>query len=141
GCPYQVLDIIRDFDKEFGFNIRILNWWGRGLFIFVFFGRHNRKFFSDAGWFPEMQQQGYSLTNTSSPWDYKTIIDLGNMSPMVQESQVIIHIERHRHLQLVKKIAYTEDYLSLKRCLREQVLKILNLYSRYIQIFGFKKLN
>src|SRR5690606_15294657 len=42
-CPYQVLDIIRDFTKDHGFNIRILNWWGRGLFIFVFFGRNNPK--------------------------------------------------------------------------------------------------
>src|SRR5690606_19496636 len=28
-CPYQVLDLIRDFDIHMGLNIRVMNWWGR----------------------------------------------------------------------------------------------------------------
>lgn len=38
GFPYQVLDLVRDFDSQQGFNVRIMNWVGKGLFIFVYVG-------------------------------------------------------------------------------------------------------
>ncbi|MCH7411200.1 hypothetical protein MM239_17520 [Belliella sp. DSM 111904] len=33
GTPYQVLDIFRNFDPLTGSNIRLLNWWGNGLYV------------------------------------------------------------------------------------------------------------
>jgi cation transport ATPase len=38
-CPYQVLDLVRDFDKNNGFNIRVLHWWGRGMFVNILLGQ------------------------------------------------------------------------------------------------------
>lgn len=38
GFPYQVLDLVRNFDRQNGFNIRILNWVGNGLYIFIYVG-------------------------------------------------------------------------------------------------------
>lgn len=129
-CPYQVLDIIRDFDPDFGFNIRLLNWWGRGMYIFLFFGRINRRIFSSPNLVDDLLKQEYFLARTSSPWDYTSIIDLGETSPIRQGSEVEGHIRKFGHLQLVKKIDYTRDFPSLKQRLREQVLIILNLYNK-----------
>ncbi len=39
GFPYQVLDLIRDFDPSKGLNIRVLNWFGHGIFLFVLIGK------------------------------------------------------------------------------------------------------
>ena len=127
NCPYQVLDIIRDFDKHHGFNIRVLNWWGRGLFIFVFFGEHNEKI--QVALLRNMQLQEYLWSKTSSPWDYKNMIDGGNLETIDPGmSDILLH--RFHYLQLVKRIPYGEDFPSLKSLLKEQVDQILNFYRR-----------
>src|SRR5690554_6774013 len=123
NCPYQVLDIIRDFDKDRGFNIRILNWWGRGMFIFVFFGRHNEKI--QEVLLRNMQLQDYLWSKTASPWDYKNMIDGGNLES-IDPGKEDFFLNHFHHLQLVKKIPYDEDFASLKSLLKEQVEQILN---------------
>lgn len=128
-CPYQVLDVIRDFDKDKGFNIRILNWWGRGLFIFVFLGKNNDKILNSSDLFFKMDLMGYMLSKTSSPWDYKNMIDGGRLVPIGHSSQINEHVQQFRYTQLVKKIDYSENFPSLKITLKEQVLQILNFYS------------
>jgi hypothetical protein len=128
NCPYQVLDIIRDFDRESGFNIRILNWWGRGLFIFIYFGRYNEKILLDRDFFAGMRVHGYLLAKTSSPWDYKNMIDNGHLEPIDESAQLSAHLKKFHYIQLVKKIAYTEDFLSLKLALKEHVMQIFNFY-------------
>lgn len=127
-CPYQVLDIIRDFDKEQGLNIRLLNWWGRGLYIFIFFGKYNEKILLDNRVLDKLQLLGYQLSKTSSPWDYKNMIDSGNLEPIKGTAQLSDHLQKFNYLQLVKKIAYRDDYHSLKLALKEQVVQILNFY-------------
>lgn len=42
GFPYQVLDLVRDFEISDGVNIRLLNWFGNGFFITVFIGKGRR---------------------------------------------------------------------------------------------------
>ena len=127
-CPYQVLDIIRDFNKELGFNIRILNWWGRGLFIFVFLGKDNDKLINDLNFIFGMVFHGYLLAKTDSPWDYKGMIDKGNLESLSHTDQLNDHLQQFHYIQLVKKIVYPEDYNLLKPLLKEQVLQILNFY-------------
>ena len=127
-CPYQVLDIVRDFDKEQGFNIRILNWWGHGLFIFVYFGRYNERLLLNVDFFDIMHFQGYLLAKTASPWDYKNMIHTANLEPIDHTAQLSTHLTRFHHIQLLKKIAYPGDYASLKLTLKEQVWQILNFY-------------
>jgi hypothetical protein len=69
NAPYQVLDLVRDFDDQTGFNIRVLNWWGNGLFIFVYFGKltFEEHFGSELA-------SSYSDCNHPSPWAYGEII-------------------------------------------------------------------
>lgn len=127
-CPYQVLDIVRDFDKDGGFNIRILNWWGRGLFVMVFMGRNNQKLNSGFSFVSSMQYHGYLMAKTSSPWDYKRMIDEGQLEAIPSRHSLNLHLDRFKYLQLVKKIDYTSDFHGLKRRLKGQVDHILKYY-------------
>lgn len=38
GYPYHVLDLIRSFEPNNGLNIRLLNWFGHGFYLFVYLG-------------------------------------------------------------------------------------------------------
>ncbi|MFC3414273.1 hypothetical protein [Algoriphagus hitonicola] len=67
GLPYQVLDIIRDFDLEKGLNIRILNWFGKGLYLFVLLGKEN---FGSL----DLGEQSFQKCNWDSPWEYEKLI-------------------------------------------------------------------
>lgn len=70
-CPYQVLDIFRDFDPKSGLNVRILNWMGHGLYVFIQFGREialkKKKLI-----FERLLEFQYGIS--SDPFDYKTIL-------------------------------------------------------------------
>lgn len=63
-CPYQVLDLVRNFDKKEGFNIRFLNWWGNGLYVLVFFGSERPP---KKEVFNGYQQHGFETCITGSP--------------------------------------------------------------------------
>ncbi|WP_143961677.1 hypothetical protein [Litoribacter populi] len=69
-CPYQVLDIFRNFDKTHGFNIRVLNWWGHGLFVFVFFGKEQSEKILKNDRDQIFLEKGYLLPRGKSPFDY-----------------------------------------------------------------------
>lgn len=127
-CPYQVLDIIRDFDKDKGLNIRIMNWWGRGLFIFVFLGKNNDKARDTSRFIFNMDLSGFMLSRTSSPWDYKNMIDGGSLQAIGPALQIDEHLKKLSHIQFVKKLDYPENFLSLKLSLKAHVVQILNFY-------------
>jgi hypothetical protein len=78
--PYQVLDIVRDFDAEKGFNIRFLNWWGVGFFVFITYGSGKKNNVS-ANWTPFFQN--FKLHCSESPFDYTEIV----------KGQVVVSIE------------------------------------------------
>lgn len=69
GFPYQVLDLIRDFDLNVGLNIRVLNWFGHGMFLLVLIGKNS--FSKPPLIFLELD---FSIGLTSSPWDYPELI-------------------------------------------------------------------
>lgn len=71
NCPYQVLDIVRDFDENTGWNIRLLNWWGHGLYIFVLYGRST---FEKMKLSIQRMEDNYQQSDQPSPWNYKKII-------------------------------------------------------------------
>lgn len=79
GLPYQVLDIIRDFDLETGLNIRLLNWFGKGVFLFVIVGKERYPNF-------DFSNLGLTPTNTESPFDYEEI--LGEIKNSSQKNTV-----------------------------------------------------
>ena len=127
-CPYQVLDIVRDFDKSKGFNIRILNWWGRGLFVIVFAGNHNPRLTQRSDFLTSMRQRGYLLAKTSSPWDYKRMIDEGQTDVIPSEGGLMAHVNRFRYFQIIKRMDYLADPHELKTRLKDQVEHILKYY-------------
>lgn len=107
-CPYQVLDIFRDFDKSKGHNVRLLNWWGHGLYILVFFGK---EFASDTLLSQDyFLKEGFSLAKGSSPWDYGKILN----QPQVQEEIIESHLSKYGYLQWFKEIPLEENGDHLK---------------------------
>ncbi|GMQ29783.1 hypothetical protein Aconfl_24260 [Algoriphagus confluentis] len=68
GFPYQVLDLIRDFSPESGINIRYLNWFGHGFFLFLIFGHKHQRMKE------QWLERGFSFSLSESPWDYPEMI-------------------------------------------------------------------
>lgn len=130
SCPYQVLDIVRDFDMNEGFNIRLLNWWGRGLIVFVFFGKENRALIENAPFRSWLQRHDYRLAKSDSPWDYEQIIDKNQTEPIHGPVRLNTHLDISSFTQLVKKLDYPEDRQTLQSLLRDQIGGILKFYKR-----------
>ncbi|WP_209330322.1 hypothetical protein [Lunatimonas salinarum] len=88
-CPYQVLDIGRDFDAKSGLNIRILHWWGRGTFVFLFVGSDHPRYSLvwDKYFFGKLKARGYRLVDTESRWQYELIIDQGRHRALSKRSK------------------------------------------------------
>lgn len=68
GLPYQVLDLIRDFDAENGTNVRLLNWFGQGFYISVLLGKHQSNPLA------QMLERGFSYCLGEDKWDYPDLI-------------------------------------------------------------------
>lgn len=68
GFPYQVLDMIRDFSPASGCDIRILNWFGNGMYLMLIHG-------SELNFDPnKLLKSGFKFSLTDSPWDYPELI-------------------------------------------------------------------
>ncbi|GAB2608436.1 hypothetical protein [Belliella aquatica] len=119
-CPYQVLDIFRDFDLKSGFNVRILNWMGHGLYIFLQFGREfavtNEKLIF------ERLSEFYSGISTD-PFDYKTII---KSKESLKKENLKDHLNKFSFLVLYKEIQYETSLNDQKEVLLENINLILD---------------
>lgn len=69
GFPYQVLDLIRDFDTANGLNVRVLNWYGHGLYLFILVGNKHPKKRDNA-----FITHKLKFCQSISAWDYPSII-------------------------------------------------------------------
>ncbi|EAZ80002.1 hypothetical protein [Algoriphagus machipongonensis] len=69
GMPYQVLDILRNFDEEQGLNIRVLNWFGKGMYLMVLTGSQKTDICSKS-----LLKNDFLFGKTESPWDYPGLI-------------------------------------------------------------------
>ncbi|MBD3627006.1 hypothetical protein [Cyclobacterium sp.] len=104
-CPYQVLDVLRDFDISRGCNIRILHWWGRGLFVLLFFGKNHACLSDSKKLIDWARLHDYQIC-LSDLWAYGKIID----EKKIQESEYFspekfsAHLTNFSHLQLIKAI-------------------------------------
>jgi len=105
-CPYQVLDIFRNFDKKIGHNIRILNWWGHGLYILVFFGKDlaletlsEQIHFGRIGYFP---------AKGTSPWNYGHFLSEAKDMEYSDE-EIKLHLNKFGYLQWYKPIGLEAD--------------------------------
>lgn len=72
GFPYLVLDLIRDFNLQSGCVLRLVSWWGRGLYFCVFTGAQLQL---PATYF---LGEGFHLGKIETPWDLSELILPGN---------------------------------------------------------------
>jgi len=126
-CPYQVLDIFRNFDKSKGHNIRILNWWGHGLYIFVFFGKENANDTLDRQSYFRKKQ--YRLATGSSPWDYERILASSSEKMDTKKETIMLHLSKLNYLQWFKAIDLETDIDQLSFKIRGELEQIFHFYS------------
>ncbi|PZX50548.1 hypothetical protein [Algoriphagus chordae] len=120
GYPYQVLDIIRDFDFNNGLNIRLLNWFGHGLFLFVQLGTSHPK----APLAP-LLDDNWLYDTSSSPWDYPEILLNGSCS----SSPTASDYEHSNFHQWHKSIQVSGDKLSIEDKISDELKKLIHLLS------------
>ncbi|MCM0041648.1 MAG: hypothetical protein NBV61_02660 [Algoriphagus sp.] len=121
GFPYFVLDLIRDFKLDSGCNIRLVSWFGHGLFCCVFFGK-NLKFPPEP-----FLKGGYQLGDPNTPWDLpaqmewirKSKSNLGHeQGASLWVKRIQLPAEKNLGLQLlveeVNKILQVKPYLGIK---------------------------
>ncbi|SIN69006.1 hypothetical protein [Algoriphagus halophilus] len=120
GMPYHVLDIIRNFDPETGLNIRVLNWFGNGLFLIILAGEKNYQKISSF-----LYENNFYFGTTESPWDYPGLI-LENQKIKSQHPEMIepgslnvwikeIEVEGNNHeitTKIAEEIQLIVNYLS-----------------------------
>lgn len=117
GFPYQVLDLIRDFDLNGGLNIRVLNWFGHGMFLLVLIGKNS---------FPKppviFLEFGFSLGLTSSPWDYPELI-LESSSTKSPESDQLKDLP---YFQWIKPIPIAPERDIIVALLSSEIKKVID---------------
>ncbi len=121
-CPYQVLDIVRDFDMNKGLNIRILHWWGRGTYLFLFFGKNHPALNKLLAKKRNLDEFSVCLTDR---WDYSEIID-HRRNRNVNSVNLNKHLQLFAHLQLVKPIPLGETEVLTESILAE-IITLLSL--------------
>ncbi len=126
GMPYQVLDIIRNFDPISGLNIRILNWFGNGMFLMILTGKENSK-----NVLQFLTNNDFYFGLTDSPWDYPSII-LENKKTKFPDPEMF----SKEDLQVwIKEIKISGDETEIIKEISGQI----NLYiEQFSKIFGDK---
>ncbi|SNR94573.1 hypothetical protein SAMN06295967_101126 [Belliella buryatensis] len=114
-CPYQVLDLIRDFDNKNGFNIRVLNWWGHGLYMIVQVGKanHNLEAINK-----NLLLNNFYLSQHIRPFDYLQIF----------ESSVLLDSENHKtHSKAIDVlITFKKIEISKTASVKKEILFLLH---------------
>ena len=120
-CPYQVLDIIRDFDISHGLNIRILHWWGRGIYLLIFMGNHHPSLKSLAPLLGLIKTREYGLCKNDL-WAYKEIIDGKGFetADSLNKENLAEHLKSEIPFQLIKSLPTGEADL-LERLIINEV--------------------
>lgn len=121
GYPYQVLDLIRNFDEKDGFNIRILAWWGNGLYVFLTYGYA----YAEAKIaILKRLQSDYFLAKTDLLFDYPKLI---NTIELPTERVIEQQIAEKKVIQLWKT-------LNLSNVGSQTDLELENLLGRLLDI-------
>ncbi len=116
--PYQVLDLIRIFEPGNELNIRVLNWFGHGLFIFILVGKNRSKPFNQ-----KIAGENYHFCLATKPWSYPEIILDRQWTNEPNESQ----LGTNTFSQYFKEIPITSDQLAIKDILITELKKVLVL--------------
>lgn len=128
-CPYQVLDVGRDFDPESGFNIRVLHWWGRGTFVFLFIGYASPLYSSiwEDPAFGVLRANGYRRANANSLWHYKQILDEGSHEQLSKFSRSDLDSRSGRSFQIFRPVTLRGEKNDAEEELYECVHKLITV--------------
>lgn len=120
GFPYQVLDLIRDFDSDKGLNIRVLNWFGHGLFLFVLLGKNHPK-----SPFEKLGEHNWLFDKSPTPWDYPEILlnDASTKTPTESD------LKKSSFCQWHKEIQSTEDLNDIQVEILDELKNLILLLS------------
>lgn len=123
-CPYQVLDVVRDFDPTRGLNIRLLHWWGYGMFLFVLLGKDylgkealEKLLFSEP-------LRGFVVSKVPTPFDYKRILEEAEQAGFKNPVGEDLSSLAEGRIQLVKKIPYEDDFMLLENRLVTEITQL-----------------
>lgn len=119
GFPYLVLDLIRDFDPITGSNIRLLNWFGNGLFITILLGSKRENPIKE---FIDLE---FSFGLSENQWDYPDLILNQNLT--TDEGKIAEANLGFYHW--IKPIPVDPDLLVLNQNLCKSLKKILGILS------------
>lgn len=126
GMPYHVLDIVRNFDPISGFNIRVLNWFGNGIYLIILTGNENSEKVSTI-----LYNNDFYYGLTESPWDYPGLI-LENLKTRTPDSEMF----QKKDLQVwIKEIKITGDDSEIIKIITNQLESFIDQFSK---IFGDK---
>ncbi len=119
GYPYQVLDVIRDFDPDKGLNFRVLNWYGHGIYLFVHFGKLHPKALDDF-----FLENNFEYCLSTSPWDYPDLIlnDLKTNSPTPTKTKSM------KYHQWLKKIDLDENSREVKKNILTELKNLMEFF-------------
>lgn len=119
GFPYQVLDLIRDFDLNKGLNIRLLNWFGVGFYIFVLIGKENI-YAPDTHWI----HNDYCLGLTDSPWSYQELVS----QQMYTANPTLAEMKNLKFYHWFKQIELTGNIIDIEKNILGHLTKTLNSF-------------
>ncbi|RIW15050.1 hypothetical protein D0X99_11410 [Algoriphagus lacus] len=117
GFPYQVLDLIRDFDTLEGVNIRLLNWFGNGFFITVLIGKNRNNPIKE---FLEME---FSFGQSENQWDYPDLILTKNFTTSqekISKSELGFH-------HWIKRVDLLPEPQTIVKYLNGELKKIIGI--------------
>lgn len=116
GFPYHVLDLVRDFDEKKGCNIRLLNWFGHGIFLFVYLSP-----FKDAEGF---QKDGsFQLSSTENIFDYAGMI----LEKKSKAFKSLSKISSNGFSVLFKRLEIDEDQSVTLAHLEKEIKKVIKI--------------
>lgn len=120
--PYQILDIVRDFDPLTGFNIRLLNWWGNGFYVFLTYGSQIKHQYKNV-W--KSKFDDFQISFTETPFDYPKV---EKNSLILNEKNITLAINSSNQLQIWKKLNISEDPGTTSKMISQILSDILKLH-------------
>jgi len=118
GFPHHVLDLIRDFDPKSGLNIRLLNWFGHGVFLFVYLSpTYQQK--TKKSW----ANSDFKLSLCENIYDYPGMILEGKYQ-VLEENKIS---DSTGFIVLFKELSIYEDQSLTTMKLKSEIKKVINI--------------
>ncbi len=120
GYPYLVLDLVKVFDRNMGMNFRVLNWFGHGCYLLLFFGKEKSTPME------ALIREHYQFGLLDDPWDFGELILEKNATQNIQE--ILGHVGNFQIW--IKKLKVNPIKNQFSHEIIEELEKVFKLVSR-----------